>query len=117
VVERGPEKAGVGGSIPSLATTSFNNLATTRVWLRGKAGNSREQFDLAVKPYWTIALLKFGIAEGRTEVSMRRPNAFLFATVNDYAYLSRVILLLEWPINSWTTFTFSSFAMSIALTF
>ena len=27
VVERGPEKAGVGGSIPSLATTSFNSLA------------------------------------------------------------------------------------------
>jgi hypothetical protein len=26
-VERGPEKAGVGGSIPSLATTLFNNLA------------------------------------------------------------------------------------------
>ena len=25
-----PEKAGVGGSIPSLATTSFNNLAETR---------------------------------------------------------------------------------------
>ena len=30
VVERGPEKAGVGGSIPSLATTSFNNLAATK---------------------------------------------------------------------------------------
>jgi hypothetical protein len=29
VVERGPEKAGVGGSIPSLATI-FNNLAATR---------------------------------------------------------------------------------------
>jgi hypothetical protein len=27
LVERGPEKAGVGGSIPSLATISFNNLA------------------------------------------------------------------------------------------
>jgi hypothetical protein len=27
VVERGPEKAGVGGSIPSLATTLINNLA------------------------------------------------------------------------------------------
>jgi hypothetical protein len=25
-VERGPEKAGVGGSIPSLATTIFNKL-------------------------------------------------------------------------------------------
>ena len=27
MVERGPEKAGVGGSIPSLATNIFNNLA------------------------------------------------------------------------------------------
>jgi hypothetical protein len=30
VVERGPEKAGVGGSIPSLATTLSNNLAATK---------------------------------------------------------------------------------------
>ena len=29
-VERGPEKAGVGGSIPSLATNFFNNLATVK---------------------------------------------------------------------------------------
>lgn len=27
LVERGPEKAGVGGSIPSLATIPSNNLA------------------------------------------------------------------------------------------
>jgi hypothetical protein len=27
VVERSPEKAGVGGSTPSLATISFNGLA------------------------------------------------------------------------------------------
>jgi hypothetical protein len=26
----GPEKAGVGGSIPSLATNNFNNLAIAR---------------------------------------------------------------------------------------
>ena len=30
LVERGPEKAGVGGSIPSLATNPFNNLAMAR---------------------------------------------------------------------------------------
>jgi hypothetical protein len=30
LVERSPEKAGVGGSIPSLATTKLNNLN----WLR-----------------------------------------------------------------------------------
>jgi hypothetical protein len=42
VVERGPEKAGVGGSIPSLATTLFNHLQinlmgawenVTRIWI------------------------------------------------------------------------------------
>ena len=30
MVERGPEKAGVGGSIPSLATNTFNNLAIAK---------------------------------------------------------------------------------------
>ena len=30
LVERGPEKAGVGGSIPSLATNLFNNLAIAK---------------------------------------------------------------------------------------
>ena len=30
MVERGPEKAGVGGSIPSLATIPFNNLASLK---------------------------------------------------------------------------------------
>ena len=34
LVERGPEKAGVGGSIPSLATISFNNLASLKTRLR-----------------------------------------------------------------------------------
>ena len=50
VVERGPEKAGVGGSIPSLATTSFNNLAATRVRLRWKAGNSKASGNLLTAP-------------------------------------------------------------------
>jgi hypothetical protein len=30
LVERGPEKAGVGGSIPSLATNPFKNLSKKR---------------------------------------------------------------------------------------
>jgi hypothetical protein len=30
LVERGPEKAGVGGSIPSLATILFNNLQAAK---------------------------------------------------------------------------------------
>jgi hypothetical protein len=30
LVERGPEKAGVGGSIPSLATILFNNLRQSK---------------------------------------------------------------------------------------
>jgi hypothetical protein len=32
VVERGPEKAGVGGSIPSLATTLFPYKSKTYKW-------------------------------------------------------------------------------------
>jgi hypothetical protein len=42
LVERGPEKAGVGGSIPSLATNIFNNLASakTRVQI-SRAYNTR----------------------------------------------------------------------------
>ena len=34
LVERGPEKAGVGGSIPSLATNNFNNLAIAKKRVR-----------------------------------------------------------------------------------
>jgi hypothetical protein len=34
LVERGPEKAGVGGSIPSLATNPFNNLTTAKKRVR-----------------------------------------------------------------------------------
>ena len=67
MVERGPEKAGVGGSIPSLATNNFNNLATA-----GKACKSfsREQYaniepltfhfwrrslnKIVVNPFWQL---------------------------------------------------------------
>src|SRR6266446_1109596 len=42
LVERGPEKAGVGGSIPSLATINFNNLARLKKHLRiSRANNTR----------------------------------------------------------------------------
>ena len=34
LVERGPEKAGVGGSIPSLATNLLKNLASTKKCVR-----------------------------------------------------------------------------------
>jgi hypothetical protein len=37
VVERGPEKAGVGGSIPSLATILFNKI---RKWARKRRPHS-----------------------------------------------------------------------------
>ena len=41
-VERGPEKAGVGGSIPSLATNSFNNLAIAKQRVKiSRANNTR----------------------------------------------------------------------------
>jgi hypothetical protein len=45
LVERGPEKAGVGGSIPSLATNLFNNLATAQERVRiSRAYNTRTSF-------------------------------------------------------------------------
>jgi hypothetical protein len=40
LVERGPEKAGVGGSIPSLATNTFNNLQVAK----NTRFSSREQY-------------------------------------------------------------------------
>jgi hypothetical protein len=40
LVERGPEKAGVGGSIPSLATNNFNNLQIAKYVQK----SSREQY-------------------------------------------------------------------------
>ncbi len=40
LVERGPEKAGVGGSIPSLATNTFNNLQIAKNIQK----SSREQY-------------------------------------------------------------------------
>ena len=42
LVERGPEKAGVGGSIPSLATNTFNNLAPAKKRVKiSRAYNTR----------------------------------------------------------------------------
>ena len=42
LVERGPEKAGVGGSIPSLATILFNNLASLKKRVKiSRANNTR----------------------------------------------------------------------------
>ena len=47
LVERGPEKAGVGGSIPSLATNTFNNLAIAKNIQK----SSREQYAYICLPY------------------------------------------------------------------
>jgi hypothetical protein len=41
LVERGPEKAGVGGSIPSLATNTFNNLQIAKNTQYRRANNTR----------------------------------------------------------------------------
>jgi hypothetical protein len=42
LVERGPEKAGVGGSIPSLATILFKNLASLKNRVKiSRAHNTR----------------------------------------------------------------------------
>jgi hypothetical protein len=54
LVERGPEKAGVGGSIPSLATNPFNNLAIAK----NIEISSREQY--ANIGYPAFALSKVG---------------------------------------------------------
>ena len=47
LVERGPEKAGVGGSIPSLATNNFNNLQIAK----NIQISSREQYAYIGLPY------------------------------------------------------------------
>ena len=47
LVERGPEKAGVGGSIPSLATNNFNNLAIAKNIQK----SSRVQYAYIGLPY------------------------------------------------------------------
>ncbi len=54
LVERGPEKAGVGGSIPSLATIIFNNLAIAK----NMQISSREQY--ANIGYPTFVLSQIG---------------------------------------------------------
>ena len=47
LVERGPEKAGVGGSIPSLATINFNNLASLKHCVKiSRAHNMRTSVAL-----------------------------------------------------------------------
>jgi hypothetical protein len=46
LVERGPEKAGVGGSIPSLATNNFNNLQIAKNTQNPRAYNTRTSFNL-----------------------------------------------------------------------
>jgi hypothetical protein len=56
VVERGPEKAGVGGSIPSLATThllsikifsEMPTLTVPRLLMNGKLSRKTYQYTLA----------------------------------------------------------------------
>jgi hypothetical protein len=45
LVERGPEKAGVGGSIPSLATNSFQQLSDSKKRVRiSRANNTRTSY-------------------------------------------------------------------------
>jgi hypothetical protein len=44
LVERGPEKAGVGGSIPSLATKSHDNLALKKPVEISRANNTEHWF-------------------------------------------------------------------------
>jgi len=53
----GPEKAGVGGSIPSLATNNFNNLAIAKNIQK----SSREQYayiELLTFHFWRRSVKK-----------------------------------------------------------
>jgi hypothetical protein len=57
LVERGPEKAGVGGSIPSLATNTFNNLQIAK----NIQISSRVQYayiELLIFHFWRRSLKK-----------------------------------------------------------
>ncbi len=58
LVERGPEKAGVGGSIPSLATILFNNLAIAKKRVKiSRAHNTRTSVCL---------IFAFGVARSNS---------------------------------------------------
>jgi hypothetical protein len=56
LVERGPEKAGVGGSIPSLATNPFNKLDTLKTRVKiSRAYNTRTSiFQNSLGGWFTI---------------------------------------------------------------
>ena len=58
MVERGPEKAGVGGSIPSLATIQINNLAEAKE-LRF---SSSEQYPNIDQPTFVFSELSCSIS-------------------------------------------------------
>jgi hypothetical protein len=74
VVERGPEKAGVGGSIPSLATISFDNLT----------GAMNELFSLperlanCVASSGNVLSSEFGVACGHLDIRVAEDLRRLF---------------------------------------
>ncbi len=52
MVERGPEKAGVGGSIPSLATILFNNFNETKKRVRLSCANKYAYIGSTSFDFW-----------------------------------------------------------------
>ena len=68
LVERGPEKAGVGGSIPSLATIIFNNLRVAK----NRRIYSREQ-------YANIAQAAFALSPGSSNFHICRAVLLVLA--------------------------------------
>lgn len=88
LVERGPEKAGVGGSIPSLATSTFNNLAIAKnVKKLHRAYNTRTSVNRK---------LKYASQIGSNHFQISRAMRLVLAICRRTSFGS-VILMFECP--------------------
>jgi hypothetical protein len=71
LVERGPEKAGVGGSIPSLATNILNNLAIAKTVKKfHRAHNTRTAVHRKLKYSSQVGSNHFQIRAVRVVLAM-----------------------------------------------
>ena len=94
LVERGPEKAGVGGSIPSLATNIFNNLAIAKKRVRiSRAYNTRTSVWLT---------FTFGVARSNNFPHSPGPAACSCDVLPRQLRISSIILIFELGLVSHT---------------